>query len=92
MRGERRPLVISASGSLDLEDIHGVGRPNWFQKGPAKAAVAQIVQVKLWNARLVRGLERVVPHLLLIQNIKNDFLDQYCDTLTLEGYNIDALL
>ena len=35
------PLVISASGSLDLEDLHEVGRPNWFQKGPAKAAVAQ---------------------------------------------------
>ena len=38
----RRPFAISASGSLDLEDLHGVGRPNWFQKGPAKAAVASV--------------------------------------------------
>ena len=28
----RRPIVISASGSLDLEDIHGVWRPTWFKK------------------------------------------------------------
>ena len=35
MRGAA-PLVISASVSLDLEDLHGVGRPDWFLRGPAK--------------------------------------------------------
>ena len=30
------PLVISASGSLDLEDLHGVRKLNRFQKEPAK--------------------------------------------------------
>ena len=47
--GERRPLVISASGSLDLEDLDGVGRPNWFQKGSAKAAVAPATTQFHWQ-------------------------------------------
>ena len=46
---ERRPFVISASGSLDLVDLHGVGRPDWFQKGPAKAAVAPATTQFHWQ-------------------------------------------
>ena len=26
--------------SLDSEDLRGVGRPSWYEKGPAKASVA----------------------------------------------------
>ena len=32
-------LVISASGSLDLEELNGVNRPNWFHNRPAKTMV-----------------------------------------------------
>ena len=45
----RCPLVISASGSLDLVDLHGVGRPNWFKKGPAKATVASATTQFHWQ-------------------------------------------
>ena len=45
----RRPLVISASGSLDLEDLHGFGTPNWFQKEPAKAAAAPATTQFHWQ-------------------------------------------
>ena len=31
-----RTFVISASGSLDLVDLNGVGRPDWDHKGPFK--------------------------------------------------------
>ena len=33
---ERHPSVISVSGSLDLVDLHGVGRSDWYPQGPVK--------------------------------------------------------
>ena len=51
--------VISTSGSLDLEDLYGVRRPNWLQKGPAKAAVASVstqFQVLAQRAAEVKNL------------------------------------
>ena len=32
-----------------MEDLHEVGRPNWFQKGPAKANVAQVTTQFHWQ-------------------------------------------
>ena len=32
-------FVISASESLDMVDLHWVGRPDWYHQGPAKAAI-----------------------------------------------------
>ena len=29
-------FLISASGSLDLVDLHGVWRPDWYHQGPVK--------------------------------------------------------
>ena len=36
MGREWRPFVISASRSLDLVDLHGVGRSDWYHQGPVK--------------------------------------------------------
>ena len=54
--------------------------------------LAQIAQVKLWNARKTGGLEPFIPLLSFKQMVKNNFLNQCCDTPTLQGYDIDALL
>ena len=39
---EWRPRVISASGSLDLEDLHGDGRPVQYHQKPDKGRGSMI--------------------------------------------------
>ena len=46
---ELRPLVISASGSLDLVDLHGIGRSDWSHQGPAKSVVASATTQFHWQ-------------------------------------------
>ena len=38
--GDGKGGVILASGSLDLVDLHGVGRPDWYHQGPVKGRIS----------------------------------------------------
>ena len=45
---EAAPIVMAASGSLDLVDLHGVGRPGGLAQGPVKAAIASATTQYHW--------------------------------------------